>query len=388
MFLCINYKNLHKIILRIYTGEIYMVIDMNYWSKVFRKLLVFVLTCIGIFFAFKFAIFYMPFLVAFILSQIIEPLIRYLMRHFKLKRRTSAIIVFVVSLSIIIGLLIWGAITLITESNNLLNGLNGSFEKISMQFERIMSKIDLSKLNVSSEIINTIHNSLTSVFSAVSDWLKHILTNILNIITSIPTIGIYVVITVLSLYFICTDKIYMLDQLEHHFPEIWVKKIIKFIKETTVSLGALIKAEAILVIVSFIISLIGLYILKIVGLNVGYPLIAALGIGFVDALPIFGSATVMIPWAIIVAFNGDIKLGVSLLVLLFIMSAVRQFIEPRIVSGQIGIHPIFTLIAMYTGFRFIGILGLLLGPVILIMLKNIFGAMIDKGVAKAIFERE
>ena len=156
----------------------------------------------------------------------------------------------------------------------------------------------------------------------------------------------------------------------------------------TSSLGALIKAEAILVIVSFIISLIGLYIFKIVGLNVGYPLIAALGIGFVDALPIFGSATVMIPWAVIAAFNGDIRLGVLLLILLFIMSAVRQFIEPRIVSGQIGIHPIFTLIAMYTGFKFIGILGLLLGPVILIMLKNIFGTMIDKGVAKAIFERE
>ena len=107
-----------------------------------------------------------------------------------------------------------------------------------------------------------------------------------------------------------------------------------------------------------------------------------------DALPIFGSATVMIPWAVIAAFNGDIRLGVLLLILLFIMSAVRQFIEPRIVSGQIGIHPIFTLIAMYTGFKFIGILGLLLGPVILIMLKNIFGTMIDKGVAKAIFERE
>lgn len=365
-----------------------MVIDMNYWSKVFRKLLVFILTCLGIFIAFKFAIFYMPFLIAFVLSQIIEPLIRYIMRKFKLKRRTSAIIVFVLSLSIIIGLLTWGIVTLITESSNLLNGLNGSFEKISYQFEKIMTKIDLSKLNLSSEIINTLQNSLTSVFSAVSDWLKQVLTNILNIITSIPTMGIYVVITILSLYFICTDKIYMLDQFEHHFPKIWVKKTIKFIKEITSSLGALIKAEAILVIVSFIISLIGLYILKIAGLNIGYPLIAALGIGFVDALPIFGSATVMIPWAVIVAFNGDIKLGISLIVLLFIMNAVRQIIEPRIVSGQIGIHPIFTLIAMYTGFKVIGVLGLLLGPVILIILKNIFSTMIDKGIAKSIFERE
>lgn len=43
---------------------------------------------------------------------------------------------------------------------------------------------------------------------------------------------------------------------------------------------------------------------------------------------------------------------------------------------------------MYTGFKLIGILGMLVGPIILIILKNIFGNMIDKGVAKSIFDRE
>ena len=78
--------------------------------------------------------------------------------------------------------------------------------------------------------------------------------------------------------------------------------------------------------VSFVISLIGLYIFKIIGLNIEYPLLVALGIGFVDALPIFGSGTVMIPWAIITAFNGDYVLAISILVLWIIMSITRQFI--------------------------------------------------------------
>ena len=56
--------------------------------------------------------------------------------------------------------------------------------------------------------------------------------------------------------------------------------------------------------------------------------------------------------------------------------------------GKLGVHPIFTLIAMYTGFKIIGVLGLLLGPIILIILKNIYSNMIDKGFAKSIFERE
>lgn len=96
----------------------------------------------------------------------------------------------------------------------------------------------------------------------------------------------------------------------------------------------------------------------------------------------------MLPLAIISAFNGDIKLAIGVFVLWIIMSIVRQFLEPKIVSSNLGVHPIFTLIAMYTGFRFSGILGLFLGPILLIILKNIFSGMIDKGVMKSFFLRE
>lgn len=365
-----------------------MIIDMNYWSKVLKRIFILILSIIGIYLAFKLAIFYIPFLIAFILSLLIEPIIRFFMRHLKWKRRTSAIIVFFVVLSILIGLLIWGIFALISESSNLLSSLNIYVEKISNQFQEITSKIDLSKINVSDEILETIQSSGREILGTIADWIKNALTSLLNVITSLPAIGIYTVICVLALYFICTDKIYMIDQLEHHFPELWVKKLTKHIREITKSLGCLLKAEAILVLVSFVVCLIGLYIFKFMGMNVEFPLMAALGIGFIDALPIFGSAAVMIPWALIAACDGDITLGISLIVLLAIMGIVRQFVEPRIVSGQIGIHPIFTLIAMYTGFRLIGIIGMLIGPIVLIILKNIFATMIDKGVAKSIFERE
>ena len=365
-----------------------MIIDMNYWSKVFRKILIFAITIIGIYLAFKLAIFYIPFLIAFIISLTIEPIIRILMKRIKIRRKTSAIIVFSIVLALIVGLLVWGIISLISESSNLLNGLNDYFEKISEKFQYIISKIDLNKLHLSNEIVQTIQNSGSELLGDISIWIKNGLTATLNFITSIPTLGIYTVISILALYFICTDKIYMLDQLEHHLPELWARKLIKHIREIIKSLGCLLKAEAILVFVSFIVCLIGLYIFKIIGLNVEYPLIAALAIGFVDALPIFGSATVMIPWAVIAAFNGDLTLGIAIIILLIVIGLVRQFMEPRIVAGQIGIHPIFTLIAMYTGFKLIGILGMLIGPIILIILKDVFGAMIDKGFMKSIFERE
>ena len=148
------------------------------------------------------------------------------------------------------------------------------------------------------------------------------------------------------------------------------------------------KAQLKLILISFIISLIGLYAFSISGMNIKYPLMAAIGIAIVDALPIFGSGTVMVPWAVISAFNGDIRLGVAILVLWIVMCIVRQIIEPKIVSGQIGIHPIFTLIAMYTGFRFLGFIGMFVGPIVLIILKNIYEVRIDRGFVKSIFEKD
>ena len=85
----------------------------------------------------------------------------------------------------------------------------------------------------------------------------------------------------------------------------------------------------------------------------------------------------MVPWAIIEACKGDIRLGVAILVLWIIMTIVRQIIEPKIVGGQIGIHPIFTIISMYTGFKFLGIIGMFVGPIVLIILKNIFAKALE-----------
>ena len=96
----------------------------------------------------------------------------------------------------------------------------------------------------------------------------------------------------------------------------------------------------------------------------------------------------MIPWAILCAINGDLNLGIAIIILLVIMSVIRQLLEPKLVSKNIGIHPIFTLIAMYTGFKVIGVMGRLIGPIVLIIFKNIFANLIDKGVFKTIFDRK
>lgn len=78
---------------------------------------------------------------------------------------------------------------------------------------------------------------------------------------------------------------------------------------------------------------------------------------------------------------GDVTLGICIIGLLVFISLVRQFLEPKIVSTHLGIHPLYTLISMYIGFKFSGIIGLLIGPIVLIIVMNFFSS------SKAIFRR-
>lgn len=130
-----------------------------------------------------------------------------------------------------------------------------------------------------------------------------------------------------------------------------------------------------------------LHYLKYFGLKVEYPLLSAIGIAFVDALPILGSGSAMIPWAIIESINGNITLGIAILILWVVMTIIRNILEPKLVSKNIGIHPVFTLISMYTGYKLIGIIGMIIGPIILIILKEIYEPLINKGVIRSIFDR-
>lgn len=308
--------------------------EAKYWTGVIKRIFLVILAIILTFIAFKLAIFYMPFLIAFIISLIIEPLIKKLMKSFKITRRLSSIIVFIITFGIIIGLLSWGIATIVSESSNLLSDFNNYYDNIYFQVQKLLEKFNSVKLRFSKEMIDIIEKNSFTILDNISNYFQNFLMGIVNGIKLIPCIMIYVGVTILALYFICTDKIYMLDELEHHLPEKWMKELSMHIRELIKVLGGYLKAQASLILISFIISLVGLYIMYFAGLKVGFPLIIALGIAFVDALPILGSGTVMVPWGILSGLNGDLKLGLSIIGLWIIMSVTRQFIEPKIVSRK------------------------------------------------------
>ena len=241
--------------------------DLNYIYKIIKRVLNIALIVFGVYIGVKMAVFYMPFLVAFIISLMVEPAIKYLMKKTRLSRKMSSIIIFIIVFTIIIGSVAWGIISLISESTNLLQTLNLYIDKAYTQIQDTIGKMSITKIKISNTALNLAQEASQEILLKVSEWVTSFLTKLLSLITSLPTITIYVIITILSVYFVCTDRIYILDFMEHHMPKKWVQKIGIHVKEITRKLGGYLKAEAILILVSFVISLVGLYILKFVGMN-------------------------------------------------------------------------------------------------------------------------
>ena len=336
-----------------------------------KRILQFVLILLGVLIGIKLAVFLMPFLIALLIANSIEPLVKWFSNKTKFLRKTSAIIVLIIVFSLLVLLIIGASVLIVNEITRILQDFGNIGPRMFEKIENFIKILKLENVNISEDVKKLITQNTSDLISYILNYLKQVLIGTLNLITKIPIFIIYLIVTILATYFITTNRIAILDELEQNIPKKWIRKANKHMKNITSALTKYIKAQLTLISISFILVLIGLYIFKFVGLNVKTPFLIALAIGFVDLLPILGSGTVMCPWGIAEIINGNILLGILVLILLIFISLVRQFLEPKIVSKNIGVNPLYTLIAMYIGFRFCGIIGLIVGPIVLVVVISV-----------------
>ena len=128
----------------------------------------------------------------------------------------------------------------------------------------------------------------------------------------------------------------------------------------------MLRSYVLIMFITFVEQAVGLTIL-----GVEYSLLIAMAIAVFDILPVVGSGTIMLPWAVISLVTGDTRRGVGLLVLYVIITVIRQIIEPRIVGEHVGLHPMLTLMCMFVGLRVFGGLGLLGLPILCAVLVGL-----------------
>lgn len=354
-----------------------------------KRIGVFLGTLFILVFIFKFAVYFMPFLIAGILALCIEPIIKFCMNRLKLSRRLSSAIVIALTIIAIIALVIWGGIFAIDKLIEFSKNISPLITEISTTFENELAEVSV-KLEeyVPREVIDTVISSVTGFVSNAGVYIQNLLGKVMQIVLSVPTIILNVIVTILALIFFTKDKIYIIDMIEHHLPKKWIKNVSEVIQGIFSTLGSYIKVYSKILLVTFSELFLAFSILRAMGFPLENILILSISIALVDILPVLGVGTVLIPWALWQFIVGNVAFGFGLAILYIITLVVRQTIEPKLVSKQLGVHPIITLFAMYAGFKAFGFIGLIFGPIILMVLRGIFAKPLEKGLFKDLFDEK
>jgi sporulation integral membrane protein ytvI len=366
-------------------GVDYMASYKNFDFKKLYFLVYIALILLVVFLAFKLGIFLFPFTIALFFSILTRPFTRFLQKRLKLSKKLSTIISIVTFLLIFFGIIGWGSLKLISEIYKLSQNLNSYSEITQKLWTDSMAKVYTYLGNFPSGFTKQVNDTINSFISSGSSKLGGFIKGLISFITSIPTVILYICITILATFFISLDRDEIVSFLEQQLPKSWLDKVFNIKTDMFTVLGSYIKAQIILMTICFFEILVCLNLLSFLGLNVPYPLLMSIIICIIDALPILGAGTVLIPWAVISFALSDIKLGIALIIIYLFVLSVRQMLEPKLVSQNLGVHPLITLISMYSGFKIFGVMGFLIGPVVMIILKNVFSRELEVGFFRDIF---
>jgi len=208
-------------------------------------------------------------------------------------------------------------------------------------------------------------------------WLKTPLSGLWATAKQIPSLMIATVITLISCILISSEYDWIVGFIRRQLPEekrgsLSIAKRIVFS-----SLGKLGKSYLTIMFITFCEMAIGLNLLRLFGAyKSGYIIPTAIIIAVVDILPVLGTGTVVIPWAIYALVTRQAGLGIGLLVIYAIITGLRQFIEPKLVASNLGLPAFLTIMGMYVGLQLFGFIGLFLVPITLILIKVLH----DEGV--------
>ena len=198
-----------------------------------------------------------------------------------------------------------------------------------------------------------------------------------NVVKGIPSLFLTILVTVVSCVFMTADYEAIKKMLLGFFGKENQENIINTKRTITKGISKLFKAYATLMLITFLEMAIGLSFMKLIGVyKGGYIAIIAFVTCIVDIIPVLGTGTVILPWAVYCFATGNVGFGIGLVVLYAVITVLRQIIEPKLVANQVGLPAIVTIAAMFIGARLFGAFGIIILPLTVIILK----LMYDEGV--------
>jgi len=307
----------------------------------------------------------MPFILAFIIAFLIEPVVLKMIGTLKMKRSYASVLVITVVIIVlalllmIVGSRLYKELAELTTTFPLIYG-----KTVLLLTEQIGILENYIKLNP--EIQNAIQSSSENIITSLQYILREGSVGLLAFLAALP--GLMVVIVVTTVATLLTSM---------SFPAVknWFYRKLKgkyqaktrlIATDLGAALVGFLRAQTILVSVTAIVITFGLLIL-------GNKYAFTIGIlaGLLDLIPIIGPSIIFIPWIIVLLFTAGLGSALKIFAIYIAATVIRQILEPKILSQNIGIHPLPTLISIYVGLNLFGVSGLIIGPAVVVIYEAV-----------------
>ncbi|RGB69922.1 sporulation integral membrane protein YtvI [Provencibacterium massiliense] len=311
----------------------------------------------------------LPFVIGFLIAFLLKPITTFITRNTTFRRKPVALLVITLFYLAITTIALTLFAVLFSQLGRLLGslpelyseGLEPALDQLNALVYDLLGWLTPSAAthleSLSGMLMDTLKNTVADLSAAAVGWVT-------SAIKGLPMFLTTLIFTVISSILISADYNKVSSFLLRQLPMRYRHMVLDAKDFLFGSLLRMLKAYVIIMAITMVELAIGLWAL---GVEL-YIAIAGI-IALLDILPLIGTGGILIPWAIIELSRGNYFLGAGLLVLLAVVTLVRQFIEPKIVGNQIGLHPIVTIAAMYCGLRLFGFLGLILAPLTVILIK-------------------
>ncbi len=313
---------------------------------------------------------FLPFLLAGALALAAEPLVGFLCRKTKMPRAVATGLGITMTLVMLILLLMILLALLMRELGHLAGAvpdLEATARQGMVSLEGFLS--DLANKSPKS-IRPIVQKSVSGMFSGGTSFIDQLATKLLGLasglLSHLPDSALGFGTWLLASFMISARLPKIKSWLAGHLPASWKEKYLPMLSRLKHSVLGWLVAQFKLMSLTFLVLTLGFFVLQI-----SYaPLWAAL-ISLVDALPILGTGTVLVPWALVCWLQGDSVRAIGLLGVYAVAWLLRSVLEPRLIGKQLGLDPLLTLFSMYAGYRLFGLGGMIFAPLAAVTVTQI-----------------
>ena len=276
--------------------------------------------------------------------------------------RWAAAAVSVTGVYVLSGLALWLLCrTLCGELAGFVRGLPAVAQSLAGPVEQLQQRLLALADRFPDGIGQALREGVTEFFRSgaglagrIYSWLFDFASSVLK---KLPDLALFVFTAILSSFMICAQRPRLLRLWEQKAPARWQQRVRAAGRRIGSVFGGWCRAQLKLMGITFLVLTAGFFVL-----GVRYPLLFGVGIALIDALPVFGTGTILIPWGLFMFARGNTFLGTGLICLYGGGALLRTALEPRLLGKQIGMDPLLTLLVIYAGYRFFGVAGMLLFP--------------------------